>query len=251
MARSMPLTIGMRSAPTTAMYTRCRTPARDAAPTRFRALSSSPLEPPAQCTTVLTPATAASIASPVARSPVTNSTPSPDAWLCRLSTRTSHPASRRRGTTCPPSVPVPPVTRTRIEPPFGSDLLAGPLRLREGLLPRHIHWASRVYPYDTDRRRNVTDGRAGSLPSPSTHRLPGQAAGVMSKGGDRLALQGDFQQHEPADDGDDDHPHKDLCVIDLLHGRRWQVLRERSMQEPLDACNRLILPNCAAESVTR
>src|SRR2546426_12387643 len=160
MARSMPLTIGIRSAPTTEMYTRCRTPARDAAPTRFRALSSSPLELPAQCATVLTPATAASIPSPVARSPVTNSTPSPDAWLCRLSTRRSHPASRRRGTTCPPSVPVPPVTRTRIVPPFGSDLLAGPLGLQEGRLPRHIHWASRVYPYDTDRRRNVTDGRA-------------------------------------------------------------------------------------------
>ena len=43
MARSTPLTTGIRSAPTTEMYTRCRAPARDAARTRFRALSSSPL----------------------------------------------------------------------------------------------------------------------------------------------------------------------------------------------------------------
>jgi hypothetical protein len=39
-ARSTPLTTGIRSAPTTEMYTRCRVPARDAARTRFTALSS-------------------------------------------------------------------------------------------------------------------------------------------------------------------------------------------------------------------
>ena len=43
MARSTRLPIGMRSAPTTEMYTRCAAPARDAARTRIRALSSSPL----------------------------------------------------------------------------------------------------------------------------------------------------------------------------------------------------------------
>ncbi len=64
MARSTRLSIGMLSAPTTEMYTRCAAPARYAARTRFRALSSSPLALPAQCTMVLTPSTAASIPSP-------------------------------------------------------------------------------------------------------------------------------------------------------------------------------------------
>ena len=72
MARSTRLTTGIRSAPTTEMYTRCGAPARDAARTRFRALSSSPLLLPAQCTMISAPSTAASIPSPVARSPVTN-----------------------------------------------------------------------------------------------------------------------------------------------------------------------------------
>jgi hypothetical protein len=44
MVRSTPLTTGMRSAPTTEMYTRCGAPARaDAARTRFRVASASPL----------------------------------------------------------------------------------------------------------------------------------------------------------------------------------------------------------------
>src|SRR5260370_33663558 len=93
------------------MYTRCRAPARDAARTRFRAFSSSPLLLPAQCTMICAPSTAASIPSPVARSPVTNSIPSPASRLRLLSTRTLQPASRSRGTTRRPSVPVPPVTR--------------------------------------------------------------------------------------------------------------------------------------------
>src|SRR5829696_753618 len=76
MARSTRLPIGMRSAPTTEMYTRCAAPARDAARTRFRALYSSPLALPAQCTMVPAPSSAGSIPSPVARSPVTNSMPS-------------------------------------------------------------------------------------------------------------------------------------------------------------------------------
>src|SRR5215211_7802488 len=67
MARSTRLTTGMRSAPTTEMYTRCAAPARDAARTRFRALSSSPLGLPARCTMVATPSTAGWIPSPVAR----------------------------------------------------------------------------------------------------------------------------------------------------------------------------------------
>src|SRR5215208_598840 len=103
--------MGMQSAPTTEMYTRCAAPARDAARTRFLALSSSPLGLPAQCTMVSAQSTAGSIPAPVARSPATNSMPSSAARLRRLSTRTSHPASRRRRTTRRPSVPVPPVTR--------------------------------------------------------------------------------------------------------------------------------------------
>src|SRR6266511_3143280 len=111
MARSTALRTGIRSAPTTEMYTRCRAPARDAAWTRFRALSSSPVLLPAQCTMISAASTAASIPSPVARSPVTNSRPSPASRLRLLSTRTLQPASRSRGTTRRPSVPVPPVTR--------------------------------------------------------------------------------------------------------------------------------------------
>ena len=48
---------------------------------------------------------------PVARSPVTNSSPSLGPRRRLLSTRTVRPASRSRGTTSRPSVPVPPVTR--------------------------------------------------------------------------------------------------------------------------------------------
>src|SRR6266508_4205055 len=113
MARSRPLTTGVRSAPTTEMYTRCgEWPAAAAARTRFRALTSSPLVEPAQCTIVSTPSTAASMPSPVVTSPVTNSAPSAASRLLRLSTRTLHPASSRRGRTRRPSVPVPPVSRT-------------------------------------------------------------------------------------------------------------------------------------------
>ncbi len=59
----------------------------------------------------LDPGKAASIPSPVVRSPIRNSTPSAGLWLLRLSTRTLQPASRRRGTIRLPSVPVPPVSR--------------------------------------------------------------------------------------------------------------------------------------------
>src|SRR5829696_5848690 len=55
MARPTPLRTGIRSAPTTEMYTRWGAPARDAARTRFLALSSSPLELPAQCTMISAP----------------------------------------------------------------------------------------------------------------------------------------------------------------------------------------------------
>src|SRR5215208_2834896 len=135
MARSTRLTTGMRSAPTTEMYTRCAAPARDAARTRFRALSSSPLGLPARCTMVSTPSTAGWIPSPVARSPVTNSMPLPDSWLRRLSTRTSQPASHRRRTTRLPSVPVPPVTRMGdvvMAPPNMIALLQVSLLNRDG-----------------------------------------------------------------------------------------------------------------------
>src|SRR5436190_4848984 len=101
------------------MYTRCRTPARDAACTRLRALSSSPFGPPAQCTTVSTPATAASTPSPVARSPVTNPLPAPESRARRLSTRTGRPASVRSGATRRPSVPVAPVSRMSDVMPTG------------------------------------------------------------------------------------------------------------------------------------
>src|SRR5918992_2870135 len=70
MARSTRLSIGIRSAPTTEMYTRCAAPTRDAARTRFLALSSSPLGLPAQCTMVPAPSTAGSIPAPVARAPL-------------------------------------------------------------------------------------------------------------------------------------------------------------------------------------
>src|SRR6266496_1283632 len=63
----MPLAIGIRSAPTTERYTRSRAPARDAARSRVRALSSSPLLLPARRTMISAPSTAASILSPVAR----------------------------------------------------------------------------------------------------------------------------------------------------------------------------------------
>jgi hypothetical protein len=49
-ARSTALVTGIRSAPTTEMHTRCRVPAREAALTRWRALTSSPLGVPARCT---------------------------------------------------------------------------------------------------------------------------------------------------------------------------------------------------------
>src|SRR6266702_8210995 len=69
MARSMALATGIRAAPTTEMYTRCCAPARDAACTRCRALSSSPLAVPAQCTMVSIPLTAACL---LARGQVTS-----------------------------------------------------------------------------------------------------------------------------------------------------------------------------------
>src|SRR6185437_1646220 len=97
----------------TEMSTRCSTaPARWAAWTRFRVLTSSPLGPPARCSTVCTPSSASSRPSPVIRSTAMYSTPSPGSRSCRLSTRTLCPACRRSGTTCEPRSPVPPVTRT-------------------------------------------------------------------------------------------------------------------------------------------
>ncbi len=101
---------GTASAPTTERYTRCRTSARDAAATSLRVAPSSPLGPPARCRTVPAPATARSSPSSVSRSPVTYSRPVAGRWAPRPSTRTCAPALRSRGTTCLPSVPVPPVT---------------------------------------------------------------------------------------------------------------------------------------------
>src|SRR5215208_4092336 len=182
MARSTPLTTGIRSAPTTEMYTRCLALNVDAARTRFRVLSSSPLRLPAQCTMVPTPSTAAPIPLPAARSPVTNSMPSAASWCLRLSTRTSQPASRRRGTTSRPSVPVPPVTRM-------GDVMAG-LFIRDCMISLRS-WSSGVFAlnwrgerprvsilisfshrdllshrqgffrhyYDGTRQKDVTDGR--------------------------------------------------------------------------------------------
>src|SRR6266700_3032645 len=109
----MALAIGILSAPTTEMYTRCRTPARDAARTRCRALSSSPLVLPAQCTMISVPSTAASIPSPVARSACTHSAPgqSSPGLARRLIPRTGYPAALNCFTTRRPSLPAPPVTR--------------------------------------------------------------------------------------------------------------------------------------------
>jgi len=111
MARSTALAWGIRSAPTTETFTRRGVPALDAARTRVRALSPSPFCAPAQWTMTSAPATAASMPAPVSRSPVTNSTSRPASLALLLSTRTLAPASRNRGTTSRPSVPVPPVTR--------------------------------------------------------------------------------------------------------------------------------------------
>src|SRR6266568_6839405 len=77
MARSTPLSTGIRSSRTTEMYTRCLVPVRDAARTKFRALASSPLAVPAQCAMISARSTAASIPSSLARSPATNSNPFP------------------------------------------------------------------------------------------------------------------------------------------------------------------------------
>src|SRR5215218_10224946 len=138
----------MRSAPTTEMYTRCGAPGCDeAARTRFRVRSASPLLLPAQCTMAATPSTAGSIPSPVARSPVRNRMPSSASRPRRVSTRTSQPASRRRRTTCRPSVPVPPVTRMG-DVIVICDLLN--LSHRPGFVGHYYN--------DTTRRRNVTDG---------------------------------------------------------------------------------------------
>ena len=101
---------GTRSAPTTEMYTRCRAPARGAARTRLRALSSSPWALPAQCTIVpIRPP----LRQPLAGGQVADH--ELDAVDGRVSAPAEHPqpapASRSRGTTRRPSVPVPPVTR--------------------------------------------------------------------------------------------------------------------------------------------
>src|SRR6266545_4624613 len=64
----MPLTTGIRSTPITEMYTRCCAPASDAARTRFRVASSSPFLPPAQCTMIPAPSTAAWIPSSLSKS---------------------------------------------------------------------------------------------------------------------------------------------------------------------------------------
>src|SRR5215467_11446568 len=193
MARSVPLTTGTRSAPTTEMYARCRVPARAAARTRFLALSSSPLLLPAQCTMISAPSTAASIPWPVARSPFTYSMPSPASRLRLLSTRTLRPASCSRRTTGRPSVPVPPVTRMSdvIAPPAPSSLPARPAparaspgparpggRCRRAVAPCLVSYPSCLFldwwlscPRlshaagagcqcgDTGQRGNVTDGR--------------------------------------------------------------------------------------------
>ena len=77
----MPLATGIRSAPTTEMYTRCRAPARDAARTRCRALSSSPLALPAQMHDDL--GSLHRGVDPLARGQVTGHEldPSPSSWL--------------------------------------------------------------------------------------------------------------------------------------------------------------------------
>src|SRR6266536_3436300 len=156
MARSARLTTGTRSAPTTEMNTRWRVPLRDAAWTRLRALSSSPLRLPAQCTMISAPSTAAAIPSPVARSPVTYSIPSAAWRVRRLSTRTLQPVSRRRGTRRRPSVPVPPVTKM-------VDDMAPPNRS----MRRHFGdtWQTEAV---TDGGEQVAGGSLRGVPRPST-----------------------------------------------------------------------------------
>src|SRR5215467_2707203 len=188
MARSARLTTGIRSAPTTEIYTRCCDPAGDVAATRFRVRSSSPFELPAQCTMVPAPSAAAWIPSPVVKSPVTNSMPSTVVWPRRLSTRTSQPASRRSGTRCCPSVPVPPVTR------MGAFMIRPPL----------CKVSIRVYPVDEIGPLRVTGSGGKTQPlAPCVGELggaadvqcePHTAVGVHHAGDDVQRLSGQVEQ---------------------------------------------------------
>src|SRR5579859_5915634 len=113
MARSTPLTTGIRSAPTTEIYSRCCVPALDAALTRVWAFFPSPLLLPAQCTIISAPCTAASIPSPVSISACTHSVPgqSSPGLARRLIPRTGYPSALNCFTIRRPSTPAPPVTR--------------------------------------------------------------------------------------------------------------------------------------------
>ena len=155
MARSMPLTTGIRSAPTTEMYTRCGAPARAAARTRFRALSSSPLLLPAQCTIDLDAVHRG--LDPLACGQVTGHVL--DAVRGLVGVPAEHPdvAARRRAaarTTRRPSVPVPPVTRMGdvMVPPSISRVVTPPCPLSH----RGVRGCQCG---DTRQRGNVTDGR--------------------------------------------------------------------------------------------
>jgi hypothetical protein len=134
--------------PTIDTYTSWGDPARDAAWTRFRVASTSPLLLVAQCTMAAVPSTAAATPSPVRRSPVRYRMPSVASRRCRVSTRTSQPASRSRRTTSRPRRPVPPVTRT-------GDGMASPVSSRVLLI--------------TGEGMSCPDGPA-SLPAPQARR---------------------------------------------------------------------------------
>src|ERR671916_3479348 len=90
------------------MNTRCGVPARRAASTSVRVISTSAApRVVAQCTIASAPATAPSTPAPLLRSATTLAAPGR-----LLATRTSCPPLRSRATTARPRVPVPPVTRT-------------------------------------------------------------------------------------------------------------------------------------------
>src|SRR6266545_4530892 len=200
----MPLAIGIRSAPTTERYTRSRAPARDAARSRVRALSSSPLLLPARRTMISAPSTAASILSPVARSPVTNSMPSPGARLRRLSTRTLQPASRSRGTRRRPSI------AGSMDPPVGDG-------------------------FRTTRRR-CPGRRSGFLVLPSCRRCDRDSRSMGEQAGSRAGRRGP-QTPRPLQALNDYLDHLDQAeppvpaqrrILAALGPRKLELARDRS-----------------------
>src|SRR5215469_12304933 len=151
----------MRSIPTIDTYTRWADPVRDAAATRLRVASASPLVLVAQWMMAVAAVTAGSMPRPVRRSAVKNVTPRGVGRSCRASTRTSQPLSCSRATTSFPRRPVPPVTRTgeamgspyADQPSRGNrddEHQAGLLSHRRGL-DGHL--------YVRPRQENVTDER--------------------------------------------------------------------------------------------